>query len=70
MWKYAEKYSGIYITTAIRVLDGVLGVYVENERAYIWSVEVIYRTDDFVLTKGRLGGIAPFKAFSSMTDLF
>ncbi len=59
-----EKYSGIYIpATAIRVLDGVLGVYVQNEKSvHFRSVEVIYRTDDFVLAKEGSEGIAPFKS--------
>lgn len=48
-----EKYSGIYIpTSALRVREGVTGVYVQNEKSVIFRcVSIVYRTDEFVLVK-------------------
>ena len=48
-----EKYSGIYIPSkALRVNEGVLGVWVQNEISLVFRrVTPVYRTDDFVLVK-------------------
>lgn len=48
-----ERYSGIYIpSSALRVNDGTLGVWVQNEISVEFrSVSVIFRSDDFVLAR-------------------
>lgn len=58
-----EKYSGIYIPSkALRVNEGVLGVWVQNEISLEFrSVSPVYRTDEFVLVKEGAAGQGGFK---------
>jgi putative membrane fusion protein len=48
-----EKYTGIYIPVdAMKVVDGVTGVYVRREKSTEFkTIDIIYRSDDFVLAK-------------------
>ncbi|MGM9551396.1 MAG: HlyD family efflux transporter periplasmic adaptor subunit [Clostridia bacterium] len=57
-----EKYTGIYIpASAVRVKDGVLGVYVQNEKAVRFrSITSVYKTDDFVLAKEGAEGVGGY----------
>ena len=58
-----EKYSGIYIPgNALRVHEGILGVWVQNEISLDFrSIEAAYRTDDFILAKENAQGKGDFK---------
>lgn len=58
-----EKYSGIYIpSSALRVVDGALGVWVQNEISLDFrSIETAFRTDDFVLAKEDAIGVGNYK---------
>lgn len=58
-----EKYSGIYIpSSALRVNDGTLGVWVQNEISVEFrSVSVIFRSDDFVLARENAPGAGGFE---------
>lgn len=58
-----EKYSGIYIpANALRVNEGVLGVWVQNEISLEFrSIKATYRTDDFILAKEDAAAQGNFK---------
>lgn len=58
-----EKYSGIYIpSSALRVHEGTLGVWVQNEISLAFrSVSIVFRSDDFVLARENAEGKNGFK---------
>ncbi len=56
------KFSGIYIpVNALVVIDGVTGVYVSSEQSRDFkSIEILYRTDDFVLADPDADGVGDY----------
>ncbi len=59
---YKARFSGIYIpVNALVVKDGVTGVYVQSEQSRDFkSIEILYRTDDFVLADPDADGIGDY----------
>lgn len=57
-----EQFSGIYIPSqAVRVADGITGVYVRNTKSTDFrSIDIAYKNDDFVLAKTDADGKEPY----------
>ncbi len=58
-----EKHTGIYVpSSALRVVDGTLGVWVQNEISLDFrSVTASFRTDEFILAKENAPGSGNYK---------
>ncbi len=56
------RFSGIYIPVeALRVKDGITGVYVQNERTPVFkSISIVYRSEDFLLADPDAEGTEPY----------
>lgn len=56
------RFSGIYIpSAALRIKDGITGVYVRDEKTKVFrSVSILYRSDEFLLVDPDADGVEPY----------